>query len=109
MIPVHVTHHRLETDDRLAVDPEIEPEDTVRARMLRPHAHNELIGSKLLDLDAPGQERLALGVRTAGKARPVGEAARHLQIGAERIDLLGGKCWPNPSSTRLGKTLAGAS
>jgi hypothetical protein len=57
--------------------------------VLRAHAEDELVGVELADLDAAGQERLALGVLAAGEAGPVLEAPRDLQIRPVRIDLLG--------------------
>ena len=47
VVAVHVAHDRLEPDDRLAVDPQVEPEDAVRARVLRAHADDELVGVEL--------------------------------------------------------------
>ena len=78
-----------EPDDRLAVDPEVDPEHAVRARVLRAHADDELVGVEFADLDAAGQQRLALGVVAAGELGPILEVLGDLHVGAVGIDLLG--------------------
>jgi len=94
MVAVHVAHHRLEPDDGLAVDPQVEPEDAVRARVLRSHAHDELVGVELLDFDPAGYQTDPLGIAAAREARPVLEVLGDFHVCAKGIDLLRSEVLP---------------
>src|SRR5208337_1603996 len=94
-------------DDRLAVHSQVEAEDAVRARVLRAHADDKLVGAELLNINSAREQRLALGVRAAGEAGPVGEALGYFQIRAERIDLLGAEMLAEPFVNPARKDLGG--
>ena len=97
VVAVHVAHDRLEADDRLAVDPQVHPEDAVRAGVLRAHADDELVGVQLADLDA----RRAAGPcpwcrRRGSSVVPAVVVLGDLDVRAVGVELLGAEVLAGP-------------
>ncbi len=70
VVAVHVAHDRLQADDRLAVDPQVHAEDAVGARVLWPHADDELVGVQLGHVDADRGSGRCPWRRRPGRACP---------------------------------------
>ena len=88
MVPVHVSHDRLEADDGFTIEPNVHPKHSVSRWVLRSHADHELVGVEFADLNSAGHQIFALDVVECGEVVPAREILGDFHIRAIRIDLL---------------------